>query len=87
MSFLVSAALLALAIRGGWQLIPVNESSAYFSSRNVLNHVATNTIWHLGNNLSKTAMDDTNPFKQMSDDECLAVVIHYTRQTVQGIQQ
>ncbi len=36
-----------LCIRGGWQLAPISQSMAYFSSRPILNHAAVNTSWNL----------------------------------------
>ena len=44
-------ALLTLGARGGWQLIPMNESGVYFSSRSISNHAAVNSMWYLGNNM------------------------------------
>lgn len=67
---LLSALLIFLGIRGGWQLIPVNESAAYFSSRTVLNHASTNAIWHLANNLSKSSLNDKNPYQRFTDSQC-----------------
>lgn len=47
------AGLIFLSIRGGWQQIPINESTAYFSSFPVANHAAVNTAWHLSNSFLK----------------------------------
>ena len=54
-------------------MIPINESAAYFSNRNVLNHVATNPIWHLVNNLSSSALNEHNPFEKMKDEEAMVI--------------
>ena len=35
-----------LAIRGGWQLTPLNPSFAYFSTVSIYNHTAVNTVWN-----------------------------------------
>ncbi len=40
-------ALLALAIRGGLGVMPINESAVYYSPHLFNNHAATNTLWHL----------------------------------------
>ncbi len=71
---IVSSGIIFLGIRGGWQLIPINESAAYFSPRTVLNHVSTNPLWHLANNLSKSKLNDHNPFQGMSDDYAKRVI-------------
>lgn len=49
----VIAGLIFLTIRGGWQQIPINESTAYFSAFSVANHAAVNTAWHLSNSFLK----------------------------------
>ncbi|HWW39047.1 LTA synthase family protein [Pedobacter sp.] len=36
-----------LVIRGGWGVTTMNQSSAYFSDRIILNHAAVNTEWNL----------------------------------------
>jgi hypothetical protein len=41
---LIFAALLVLAARGGWQLLPINESVAYYSTARQLNDAAVNTF-------------------------------------------
>jgi phosphoglycerol transferase MdoB-like AlkP superfamily enzyme len=67
-SIIISLAILILGLRGGIQLIPINESAASFSSRSLLNDAATNPIWHLGNNISKTRLSDKNPYQEMQND-------------------
>jgi len=39
--------LLIIGIRGGLQLEPINQSSAFFSDRTICNHAALNTAWNL----------------------------------------
>ncbi len=39
--------LLVIGYRGGLQLSPVNESSAYYSTLQINNHIAINNIWYL----------------------------------------
>lgn len=41
--------LLVIGIRGGLQLEPINQSSAFFSDRTIYNHAALNTSWNLLN--------------------------------------
>lgn len=48
-------------IRGGWQLLPVNQSSAYYSANPLYNHFATNPLWYLASNIVETSQR-TNTF-------------------------
>lgn len=54
-------ALLVLGYRGGLQLTPINESSAYYSMFPVNNHFATNNIWYLAHSFVE-ANDAKNPY-------------------------
>lgn len=56
--------LLVLGYRGGWQLAPINESNAYYSSTSINNHIATNQIWYVGHSI-KDAKNTENPFVYM----------------------
>lgn len=54
---IVSTLILAftfLAIRGGFGIIPINQSSSYYSFHAPLNHLATNTTWNLLFSIIKT---------------------------------
>lgn len=51
---LLMLGLTFLAIRGGWNLVPINQSSAYYSLHAPLNHLATNTSWNLLFDIIKT---------------------------------
>lgn len=53
--------LLMIGIRGGLQLSPVNESSAYYSTLQINNHIATNNIWYLAHSFVE-ANDKQNPY-------------------------
>ncbi len=69
---LISPILLGIAARGGFQLIPINESSAYFSSSTVANHAAVNPVWYLGNNFWSQVENDTKyHFMQQKNAEQL----------------
>ncbi len=61
--------LIVIGIRGGLQLIPVNESSATFSSHRVLNQVAINNIWYLGHNVKQSGLNQENPYQWMTAQE------------------
>lgn len=43
--------IVAFALRGGFQLIPVNESSCYFSNKTSENHASINALWFLIRNM------------------------------------
>jgi len=60
--------LTPMMMRGGWQQIPVNESSAFHTEKAPLNHAATNPVWYLGNNWIKSAGDDREAYRFMSDE-------------------
>jgi phosphoglycerol transferase MdoB-like AlkP superfamily enzyme len=62
-----------LAIRGGWQLSPMNESMAYYSATPVLNHAAVNTEWALLRDIlnNKSAK---NPYKYLPKQEAARLV-------------
>ena len=62
-----------LAIRGGWQLAPMNESMAYFSSKPILNHAAVNTDWALLRSLLKSS-GNKNPYLFYEPQEAAGLV-------------
>ena len=53
--------LLIIGYRGGIQLAPVNESSAYYSTLQINNHIATNNIWYLAHSFVE-ANNEQNPY-------------------------
>ncbi len=66
--------LLMIGIRGGLQLIPVNESAATFSAHRVLNQAAINNIWYLGHNVMQSGLKQENPYQWMTDQEAQDLV-------------
>jgi phosphoglycerol transferase MdoB-like AlkP superfamily enzyme len=60
--------LLVIGYRGGLQLSPINESSSYYSTLQINNHIATNNIWYLAHSLVE-ANDTDNPYQFMSTEE------------------
>jgi phosphoglycerol transferase MdoB-like AlkP superfamily enzyme len=62
-----------LAVRGGWQLAPMNESMAYYSGKPILNHAAVNTEWALLRSLMKKS-SKKNPFQYYSPQEAKSIV-------------
>ena len=67
-------ALLFLAIRGGWQLSPINQSMAYFSNETVLNHAAVNTEWNLIHDILSNKYGKDNPYKYYSRKEAQKIL-------------
>lgn len=65
---LLTPPLLLLGARGGFQLIPINESTAYFSTHTSVNHAAVNPIWYLGNNIWNS-VEEENKYHFMQDAE------------------
>ncbi|MXV15535.1 LTA synthase family protein [Hufsiella ginkgonis] len=63
-----------LAIRGGWQLSPMNESMAYFSDKPFLNHAAINTEWTLMRDILKNKYGKKNPYNYFAPKESARVV-------------
>jgi phosphoglycerol transferase MdoB-like AlkP superfamily enzyme len=60
-----SALLIALNlffIRGGLQTTPINQSMAYFSSKQILNQSALNTEWNLFDNIFENLKAIHNPY-------------------------
>ena len=43
---LIDFPVLFILIRGGWQLVPIGESAAYYSSVNANNHAAVNPVFY-----------------------------------------
>ncbi|WP_152269379.1 LTA synthase family protein [Agriterribacter humi] len=74
------AGLIFLTIRGGWQQIPINESTAYFSSFPVANHAAVNTAWHLSSSFLKNRHSgQKNIYAYLPDAEATELVSHLYR--------
>ena len=63
--FFITIALI-IPIRGGLQLIPVNQSNVYFSNKMFANHAAINFVWNFSNTLS-FKIEDENPYKMFDD--------------------
>lgn len=71
---LMMLVLLFLAIRGGWQLSPINQSMAYFSNETVLNHAAVNTEWNLIHDILNNKYGKDNPYKYYPEEEAKKIV-------------
>ena len=68
--FLLGEPLLFAGVRGGFQQIPVSQSSAYFSKCQILNDAAVNPGWNIGHSLLNfSKLNNENPFIVMSEEE------------------
>ncbi len=65
--------ILFISMRGGIQKLPINESSVYYSSNQLLNFSAVNGAWHLTHNIYGAGIASENSFvfmdKKISDEE------------------
>ncbi len=62
--FAVSTSGLFLLARGGWQQIPINIDSAYFSNNHVANDLAVNSTYYFGNSYllyNRSEIDELMP--------------------------
>jgi phosphoglycerol transferase MdoB-like AlkP superfamily enzyme len=69
--FVAGVILIVYCLRGGLQLIPINESSCYFSEKIEENHAAINPSWYLMRNiqLANRAGDNSYLFYTEADAE------------------
>lgn len=67
-------ALTFLTIRSGWQVSPINQSMAYFSSKPFLNHAAINTQWNLMHDILKNKNGNNNPYNYYPKTEAAQIV-------------
>jgi phosphoglycerol transferase MdoB-like AlkP superfamily enzyme len=69
---LLGPALLFLGVRGGWQEIGINTSSAYFSTSRMHNLIAVNPGWSVVESIYAARSTSKNPFKFFPMDEARA---------------
>lgn len=63
--------LLLIGIRGGLQPIPISQSAAYFSNNLILNDIAVNPNWNIGQSILKSKSNFYgNPYKKYSYEQC-----------------
>lgn len=79
---IVMAGLLILGIRGGWQMLPMNESLIYYSKKQFLNQVAINPVWHLAYDVRAAGLTDENPFETMPEKEAEEILKDLYRSNV-----
>jgi phosphoglycerol transferase MdoB-like AlkP superfamily enzyme len=69
-----SAALLVLPARGGIQQIPINQSSAYFSTEPFANQAAINAGWNFFDSWKRGLNRRDNPYLVMPPDSARALM-------------
>ena len=69
-----SALLLVIPARGGLQLIPINQSSAYFSPIRFANQAALNVGWNFFDSWRRGLDRRSNPYRSMPADSAQALV-------------
>jgi phosphoglycerol transferase MdoB-like AlkP superfamily enzyme len=74
---LIMIGLTVLAIRGGLQDAPMNESMAYYSTNPTLNIAAVNTEWGLATDIKNAKYNTKNPFKYFDTEVARATVRQY----------
>lgn len=77
----LTAALL-LPMRGGLQIIPINQSNVYFSSNMYANHAAVNFAWNLTHSLANSNDPNVNPY-QLMDPEVARTTMEQTLKPLQ----
>ncbi|TZF83977.1 sulfatase-like hydrolase/transferase [Pedobacter sp. BS3] len=71
---LLTLGLTFLAIRGNTGVTPMNESMAYYSSNQLLNHAAVNTEWSLIHDILANQYGNKNPYNYLPNQEAEEVV-------------
>lgn len=70
---------LVIAMRGGLQTIPINQSDVYFSDKMVANHTAENFAWTFAKSASYNVHGGENPYRRMEKQEA-EKLMHQDRQ-------
>jgi len=63
-----------ICIRGGIGVAPNNQSMAYFSEHQILNHAAVNTEWNLLSSILASKKTNKNPYRYFSESEAVKTV-------------
>lgn len=68
-SWVIAVALTIVSVRGGTQMLPMNESLVYYSKHNFLNQSAINPLWHLAYDIYTAGLSNSNPFQQIENNK------------------
>ena len=82
---LFPAVLLAIPARGGIQQIPINQSSAYFSTDPFANQAAVNYGWNFFDSWQRGLDQVTNPYAELPADSAAAVFERFRRRGTDGL--
>lgn len=63
-----------LFIRGGVDVAPNNQSMAYFSKTEILNHASLNTEWNLMSSILASTKTNKNPYRYFNDAQAQQAV-------------
>ncbi len=66
LSILIVISSIIIPIRGGLQVIPINQSNVYFSKNMFGNHAAVNFMWNFTHSIS-SEVSDKNPYKKFQN--------------------
>ncbi|ADR20079.1 sulfatase [Marivirga tractuosa] len=72
--FIVLMASLIIPIRGGFQLAPINQSIAYFSTDDILNQAALNAPWVFFHSVMASDGKPVNPYVSMDWEKADSLV-------------
>ena len=70
----LGAGLLLVPARGGWQVVPINQSSAYFSPVRFANQAALNVAWNFFDSWRRGLDRRGNPYLVMPMDSARALL-------------
>ena len=64
-----------IPIRGGFQLIPINESTVFFSNYPLANQAAINLPWTFIHSILEWAyMPDGNPYQKFNEEKAIKII-------------
>jgi phosphoglycerol transferase MdoB-like AlkP superfamily enzyme len=66
--------IVGVGVRGGIGLAPINQSTAYFSGKPILNHTAINTLWNLFDSMNKEGTNQANPYQYYASAEAKTIL-------------
>lgn len=73
-SVVISIGLVVIGMRGGIQMLPMNESLVYYSKNNFLNQSAVNPVWHLTYDIYTAGLSTSNPFEKIPEAKADPIV-------------
>jgi hypothetical protein len=71
---LFTTTMLVIIMRGGFQTIPINQSTVYVFDEMYANHAAVNFAWNLSHSIRSKSYDKRNPFVKLDREEARKIV-------------